>query len=101
MSVPERELWVDGEDFLVNVHPRELCQGRHCVLHNPSDHHMREWKLIFRNDTGLMERICEHEIGHPDPDSLYYFQEVLGREDAVVHGCDRCCWEPIEEKQQE
>lgn len=88
----EREIWVDGDDVLENVHPRELCEGRNCVLHNPSDHHMREWKLNFRNDTGQMERLCEHGIGHPDPDDLAYHTSI-GR-DFSIHGCDGCCWKP-------
>jgi hypothetical protein len=32
-----------------------------------------------------MERICEHGIGHPDPD------QIMRDEAGWVHGCDGCC----------
>lgn len=84
------EVWVNGDELLERVHPREACIGRHCVLHNPSDHHMRSWPIQMRG-TGLMERFCEHGIGHPDPDSVAYFTEELGLDGFGVHGCDGCC----------
>lgn len=43
----------------------------------------------FRSDNGLMERICEHGIGHPDFDSLPYFEER--GIDMSVHGCCGVC----------
>lgn len=77
--------------LMVNVHAPEDCAGRHCVIHNPSDHHMREWKLNWRADRGLMERICPtHGTGHPDPDGLAY-EISQGREYQGVHGCCGCC----------
>jgi hypothetical protein len=36
-----------------------------------------------------MERICDHGIGHPDPDDI----RVRERWDEGVHGCDGCCHE--------
>lgn len=82
-------------ELLVNVHPPESCAGRACVVHHPSDHHMRGWLLNWRDDRGLMERLCPHGIGHPDPDDLAY-QLSVGR-DVGVHGCDRCCRARVEE----
>lgn len=78
-----------GPTTLVNVHRRDRCAGRFCVVHNPSPHHMAGWPLNWRGDRGLMERTCPHGIGHPDPDDLAY-QESIGREQGV-HGCDGCC----------
>lgn len=88
----ERELWAlpDGS-VMENVHPAAVCEGRPCVMHNPTDHHMREWRMRFRNDTGVCERICAHGIGHPDPDSLAYFRDERGLKMMGVHGCDGCC----------
>lgn len=77
-------------DGLVNVHPIERCAGGYCVIHNPSEHHMRAWPLNWRDDKGLMERICPHRIGHPDPDDLA-FHVRNGRGALGVHGCDGCC----------
>lgn len=79
-----------GETILVNVHPAEKCEGRHCVLHNPSDHHMRGWPTLFRSDIGIMERTCPHGVGHPDPDDLA-FHMTLGHDWLGTHGCDGCC----------
>lgn len=76
---------------LVNVHAPSACAGRHCCLHNPSDHPLREAPLNWRDDRGVMERICEHGIGHDDPDDLA-FRRASGHPDTGgVHGCDGCC----------
>ena len=79
-----------GTGQLIYVHPRGLCQDpTACVIHEPSDHHMIGWKTHWRGDRGLMERICPHDIGHPDPDHLDYSNEQTDG----VHGCDGCCLE--------
>lgn len=82
-----------GESILVNVHAADVCAGRHCVLHDPSDHHMRSWPTLWRGDIRIMERTCPHGVGHPDPDDLTY-QLSLGRDYVGVHGCDGCCARP-------
>lgn len=91
---PEQEFGETFEDDfghkLLFVHSKEDCLGPHCVIHNPSIHSMRGFKLLWRA-AGLwdikpshFERICPHGIGHPDPDNRNY-------EDLAVHGCDGCC----------
>ena len=73
------------------MHDKEDCKGHFCPFHNPSNHKMKDWKKHVRYDRGgLTERICEHGIGHPDPNSLAWLKSI-GREDPGVHGCDRCC----------
>lgn len=63
----------------------------HCAIHNPSDHHMVTWPAVFRMDKfALIERECEHGIGHPDPDSLEYFDQA-GITGLADHHCDLCC----------
>lgn len=79
----------------LRTHPASACAGRDlpCCIHAPSNHHMRTWPMNWRADKGLMERICPHSIGHPDPDHMAYARLVQG-EDADwqgVHGCDGCC----------
>ena len=81
---------------IILTHPREACEGRGipCCIHSPSDHRMVTWKMNWRVDTGVMERLCEHGIGHPDPDHMTYVLSVS--EDNKwqgVHSCDRCCHE--------
>jgi hypothetical protein len=72
------------------THTADQCAGNHCCIHNPSDHHMQDWPLHWRDDTGIMERICPHGVGHPDPDDTAHNLRI-GRDGTDVHGCDGCC----------
>ena len=69
-------------------HNLRSCIGNYCTLHNRSDHHMRHMPQNWREDAGFMERICEHGVGHPDPDEI---------NPKVVHGCDGCCIDWLDE----
>lgn len=82
-----------GPTKLVNVHDPAACEGRGCCIHHPSDHHMVKWPQNWRDDRGLMERVCPHGIGHPDPDELAY-KVSIGLRHEGVHGCDGCCRGP-------
>lgn len=74
-----------------NTHSPRMCEAQPgCPIHKLTSHHMRSWPQWFREDNGLMERTCEHGIGHPDPDGLHYFLS-LGMTYMGVHGCDGCC----------
>lgn len=79
-----------GSATLSNIHPEGMCAGRPCVVHNPTNHHMREWVLHWRGDRGIFERICRHGVGHPDPDQEDYWKET-GQTGQGIHGCDGCC----------
>lgn len=83
------EVYVTGTGQIIgNPHPRETCRNPdNCVIHSPSEHSMREFPTHFRFDRYLMERICPHGVGHPDPDDLA-FDSSNAR---GVHGCDGCC----------
>lgn len=91
-----RETYVTGTGQRIEgVHPRSADCDRHgCAIHNPTDHPLRDWPTNWRADMRTMERICEHGIGHPDPDDLAYRRRTAGvaatRMDGV-HGCDGCC----------
>lgn len=74
--------------MLCNVHDGDVCQGRTCIVHNPTDHHMSLWPMVWRN--GRFERKCPHGTGHPDLDQFDYWAEV-GAEAMGVHGCDGYC----------
>jgi len=76
-----------SNQVLTNVHSKTKCKGEYCCIHNPSKHHMSDWQQVWREDKGAMERVCEHGIGHPDPDDPYYSMT----KHAGVHGCDGCC----------
>jgi hypothetical protein len=82
------------DDFgqVIWVHKRTVCAGEFCAIHNPSDHRMKDWRMLMRAST-LIERNCCHGVGHPDPDSVAWFDSI-GRTWMGVHGCDRCCFTP-------
>lgn len=75
--------------LLTKVHAPSRCVGEHCWVHDPSDHHMVTWPVRWRDDRRIAERVCEHGVGHPDPDDAA-FHRRHGR-DVTVHGCDGCC----------
>jgi hypothetical protein len=80
---------------LINVHAELSCVGP-CPLHSPSEHHMRDWPLVWRGERGIFERTCPHGVGHPDPDSLQRAVEYDEDTYAGVHGCcaEGCCCSP-------
>jgi len=87
---PDENTYTTGTgQVIVRVHDAKHCVGRGCVIHHPSDHHMKDWPTNWRTGGPFdikpphMERICPHGIGHPDPD------EIVDGID--VHGCDGCC----------
>lgn len=85
--------WVEGDyDVVVlydgrwlKTHGTKKCRGGVCPLHNQSEHHMKTWPQGWQQDRRMMVRLCEHEIGHPDPDG--YNQDAN-------HHCDGCCHDP-------
>ena len=80
---------------LINVHDRQDCIGRSCVIHNPSPHHMRGLDLLWDNDRGIFERRCPHGTLHPDPDQVIYWMATRTEDWEVAwlsrHPCDGCC----------
>lgn len=95
----EREYLLPDGRVLVDVHPTRKCGAglayqlgllypdvdyRHCPIHRQSAHARSIGPQHWRDDRGIMERVCAHGVGHPDPDAL--IPEWMG-----VHGCDGCC----------
>jgi hypothetical protein len=75
--------WVDDyNQLIVNVHRPNQCRNDYCTIHNPSRHPMSDFPQRWRQDKKVMERMCPHGIGHPDPDDI-----ALDK----VHACDGCC----------
>jgi len=55
---------------------------------------MDDLPLHWRGDRGIFERICEHGVGHPDPDTMDHIANTRGAREAEsesIHGCDGCC----------
>ena len=85
-----------GQGALTKVHSDSQCRGRHCWVHNPSEHPLSDAPIVWREDKHAAERSCEHGIGHPDPDDLTYHR-LVGRSDMEwlqSHACDGCCVKP-------
>lgn len=83
-----------GGQIIHNVHPLAHCLGRPCCVHHPTPHHMSTWPQNYRDDSGAMERVCPHGVGHPDPDHLAWVKHMTNAQVARwhgVHGCDGCC----------
>lgn len=78
---------------VIRCHGPEQCANEYCCVHKRSDHHMRHFPQHWRADRYLMERICPHGCGHPDPDDM----SLLAGEYQSVHGCDGCCADPSAE----
>lgn len=79
------------KQVLVNVHaPNDECFEHFCVIHNPSPEAVAIGYTHWRADRNMMERICEHGVGHPDPDAQAWRERTFGERDDL-HGCDGCC----------
>ena len=88
------EKYVTGTGQTVLVHDKKDCKGEYCCIHNPSNHIMKNWPTHWRDDRGLMERICKCGVGHPDPDDLAFKAKIFGKkfaETEAIHGCCGCC----------
>ena len=89
------EKFITGTNQKIMVHDKDKCQGEYCCIHRPSNHIMKDWPLHWRDDIQIMERICEHGVGHPDPDDLEFRksqeQDESKHKYLGVHGCCGCC----------
>lgn len=88
------DVWTDGNGAKWYVHKRNIdCDIDGCVIHNPSYHPLSDSKQIIRTDKYmLVEDICSHGVGHPNPDSASFISKKITGDNAIwVHGCDGCC----------
>lgn len=84
------KIW--GSHELTKMHSEDRCQRREgpCVVHRPSQHHMSDWGLVWNGQDTQMERLCPHDLPHPDPDDVAYWKWV-GQSWKSNHDCDGCC----------
>jgi hypothetical protein len=83
------EVFITGTEQIMQVHNIEDCEGSHCCIHNPSDHHMKDWPLHWRDDRRIFERIDPEGVGHPDPDDIEYHRKK--GDNISIHGCNGLC----------
>lgn len=82
-----------GSGQIIRHHGPAVCDGWPCCIHHPSDHWMVSWPLYL--DTSgpvpLMWRVCEHDIGHVDPDTMDWL--IRSKYHLLVDNdeCDECC----------
>ena len=50
----------------------------------------KPWVKTIRRETGLVEHICKHGVGHPAIGSVHWMK-LNGVNGMEVHGCDGCC----------
>lgn len=81
----------DTGQFMVNVHAANAeCAQYGCVIHFPSAEGMALGKTHYNTVRQQMQRVCEHGVAHPDPDSQNWRERTLGSRDDI-HICDGCC----------
>lgn len=98
----QTSIQLNERDVIQGVHPKKGCTGT-CYIHNKSRHPLRHAPLKINMETGMIERMCEHNIGHPDVDYLRARQES-GEDISFmgIHHCDGCCTTPnFDKKKQE
>lgn len=86
--------YTTGTGQVVKVHAENDDCKNGCVIHNPTNHSMRDFPTHWRDDRGIMERLCPHGVGHPDPDGMEFIRKTRGEKAMYyesVHGCDGCC----------
>lgn len=95
VSVAEPNYGIQIGNGVLVTHAPSACENDPaCCIHKPSDHPLNTAKMNWRSDTGVMERICSHGVGHPDPDDIAHKKRTMGKRAAwgySVHGCDGCC----------
>ena len=54
----------------------------------------KPWVKTIRRETGLVEHVCKHGVGHPACGSVMWMEATLDERSKGtwgVHGCDGCC----------
>lgn len=90
-ELPDSSAVLEHTDIVIHkTHLPQECAKEFCTIHNRSNHSMRAFPQYWREDLGIMERTCEHGVGHPDPDEFMISKDIY----LAVHGCDGCCQPP-------
>lgn len=83
---------LEGGQVIHNVHATFQCVGRHCTIHNMSDHHMRSFPQVW-DAQRVMWRRCPHGSLHADPDDPNAELTPCwgGTDQPPPMFCDGCC----------
>lgn len=84
----------DSGQLMLDVHANSPeCQEHGCPIHNPSDRAVAIGTTHYNTERQRMDRVCEHGLAHPDPDSQDWRERHFGDRDDE-HDCDGCCAHP-------
>ena len=86
---------LENSSIRLSTHSSNLCMNEVCTIHKRTDHSMRSFPQFWRSDRKIMERICTHGVGHPDPDEYKIIEGI----DDGTHGCDGCCIQFADEEE--
>ena len=78
---------LEHSSISIYSHDPTECPEAVCVFHNRTNHHIRDFRQRWNLSRGIMERICTHNVPHPDPDD----RRIISGEDNGKHNCDACC----------
>lgn len=88
------DLVAQADGTMLQTHPADRCEGGYCVIHNPSDHPLKDAPLHWDDTLRRTDRVCKHDQHHPDPDHLAHVLNEHGLFEWIVHryhDCDGCC----------
>ncbi len=91
-----------GNGVLSRVHSEQACSGRHCWIHNPSEHPLASASVVWDERRRTAYRVCEHAIVHEDPDDQWFRRRFrthhagLARLPNPAANCDGCCGDVCE-----
>jgi hypothetical protein len=71
---------------VINTHELDGCMGRWCAIHRPMPGPWSTWPRYWREDLGIMERLCPCPVGHPVAE-MYEYTVAQGRMKKLAHIC--------------
>lgn len=71
---------------VLQTHGAGTCLGQWCSIHRPMPGPWATWPRYWRDDRGIMERICPCGVGHPVAE-MYDRSLVMGEMWKLTHTC--------------
>lgn len=81
---PEVHLLESGQSL--QTHNSGQCFGQWCAIHRPMPGPWESWPRQWRDDRGILERVCPCGTGHPVAE-MYEWAIANGKGFELVHGC--------------
>lgn len=82
-----RPRYTTGVGQVIVTHAQWSCIGDFCVVHRPMPGPWQDWPTRWRQDRGIMERVCPCGVGHPASEEYQWGGDM-------EHGCCgvHTCW---------